>query len=74
MGRGQEHTINKGNGRNWLCFLLPTGAFMDKPVSSERRTQKVRSGNGSQTARKDDSHEHKNNILLQTEKVLPEKT
>lgn len=47
---------------------------MDKADSSERYTQKLGSGNGSQTARKDDSHEHKKNLLLQTEKVLPERT
>lgn len=46
---------------------------MDEPVSSERYTQKVGSGNGSQTAR-DDPLEHKKNILLQTGKVFPERT
>lgn len=45
---------------------------MDKPVSCERYTQKVGSGNDSQTAREDDLHDQKKQILLQTEKVLPE--
>lgn len=67
MGRGREHTINKGNGRNLFCFLLPTGAFMDKPAASERHMQKLGRGNSSQTAREDDPHKRKKNILLQTE-------
>lgn len=47
---------------------------MYKPLSSERYTQKVGSGNGSRTAREDDPLEHKKNILLQRGKILPERT
>lgn len=40
-GRSTQYT--RGNWRNWVCFPLPTGFFLDKPTSSETYTQKVAS-------------------------------
>lgn len=67
---GGSIQYTRGSWRNWVCF---PGAFMDKPVSSERCRENSKR-QWSQTAKEDDPFERKEKILpLRMEQVLPER-
>lgn len=70
LGWVEAGTHDKQGKREKLAlFTVTYRSFHGHPLSSERYTQKVGSGSGSQTAR-DDLLEPKKNILLQTGKIL----